>query len=133
MKQGKLFVFSGPSASGKGTICKRLIDESRREDLCLSVSVTTRKPREGEEEGVHYYFIDEDRFREMAEHGQLLEFAEVYGRHYGTPKEKGKELFLFLYHMMDLVTPVFPGIRAAISRAYVRKIIAERKARQEKK
>jgi len=87
-KKGKLFVISGPSGAGKGTICKRLIDESRREDLCLSVSVTTRKPREGEEEGVHYYFIDEDRFREMAEHGQLLEFAEVYGKHYGTPKEK---------------------------------------------
>ena len=101
-----------------------------------------------------YRRIPEEVFRKAKRYPAVIHYAgderpwrvgamNYYGRAYeqylamtpwrGTPKEKGKELFLFLYHMMDLVTPVFPGIRAAISRAYVRKIIAERKARQEKK
>ena len=71
--------------------------------------------------------------------GALNYYGKAYERYLAmtpwkdTPKEKGKELFLLLYHGMELVTPVFPFIRAAISRAYVRKCIAARKARQEKK
>ncbi len=101
-----------------------------------------------------YRRIPEEVFRKAKRYPAVIHYAgderpwragamNFYGRAYeqylamtpwrGTPKEKGKELFLLLYHMMDLVTPVFPGIRAAISKAYVRKIIAERKARQEKK
>lgn len=87
-KRGKLFVISGPSGAGKGTICNALIDEASPDELCLSISVTTREPRNGEKDGVNYYFITEDEFSDLLAKGGLLEFAEVYGHHYGTPKEK---------------------------------------------
>ena len=82
---GKLFVFSGPSGAGKGTICKKLLEENK--ELALSVSMTTRAPREGEVEGVSYFFTDKEAFKERIEAGELLEYAEVYGNYYGTPKE----------------------------------------------
>ncbi len=88
MRKGKLFVISGPSAAGKGAICKGLLEDER---IWLSVSLTTRKPRNGEIEGVHYYFVSEEEFeREMA-NGNLLENAEIYGNRYGTPKHKALE------------------------------------------
>lgn len=87
-KRGKLFVISGPSGAGKGTICKELMAQADPDELCLSISVTTRDPRNGEQDGVHYYFITEDEFQDLLDRGGLLEFAEVYGHHYGTPKEK---------------------------------------------
>ena len=87
-KRGKLFVISGPSGAGKGTICKELMAQADPNELCLSISVTTRDPRNGEQDGVHYYFITEDEFQDLLNRGGLLEFAEVYGHHYGTPKEK---------------------------------------------
>ena len=101
-----------------------------------------------------YRRIPEEVFRKAKRYPAVIHYAgderpwragamNFYGRAYeqylamtpwrGTPKEKGKELYLFLYHMMDLVTPVFPFVREAISKAYVRKCIAARKARQEKK
>lgn len=86
--KGKLFVISGPSGAGKGTICNALMADADPDELCLSISVTTRGPRKGEEDGVNYYFITEDEFSELQANGGLLEFAEVYGHHYGTPKEK---------------------------------------------
>ena len=86
--RGKLFVISGPSGAGKGTICGALMKDADPDELCLSVSVTTRAPRNGEQDGVHYYFISEDEFENLREHDGLLEFAEVYGHHYGTPKQK---------------------------------------------
>ena len=86
--RGKLFVISGPSGAGKGTICSALMKDADPEELCLSVSVTTRAPRTGEQDGVHYYFITEDEFEDLRMNDGLLEFAEVYGRHYGTPKQK---------------------------------------------
>ena len=96
---GKLFVFSGPSGAGKGTICKKLLEENK--ELALSVSMTTRAPREGEVEGVSYYFTDKETFKERIEAGELLEHAEVYGNYYGTPKgpvieklEKGIDVIL---------------------------------------
>ena len=96
---GKLFVFSGPSGAGKGTICKKLLEENK--ELALSVSMTTRAPREGEVEGVSYYFNDKETFKERIEAGELLEHAEVYGNYYGTPKgpvieklEKGIDVIL---------------------------------------
>ena len=86
--KGKLFVISGPSGAGKGTICNEIIKNADPSELCLSVSVTTRAPRNGEQDGVHYYFISEDDFDKLREEDGLLEFAEVYGHHYGTPKQK---------------------------------------------
>lgn len=81
---GKLFVLSGPSGAGKGTICKRLLEETDKLDL--SVSMTTRKPRVGETEGVSYFFTEKEVFQEHIKKGNLLEYAEVYGNYYGTPK-----------------------------------------------
>ena len=86
--KGKLFVISGPSGAGKGTICNTLMKDADPDELCLSISVTTRSPRTGEQDGVHYYFISEEEFGDLLEQDGLLEFAEVYGRHYGTPKQK---------------------------------------------
>ena len=81
---GKLFILSGPSGAGKGTICKRLLEET---ELELSISMTTRNPREGEIHGQHYYFVGEDEFVRRIEADGFLEHAQVYGRRYGTPKE----------------------------------------------
>ncbi|MGN0658356.1 MAG: guanylate kinase [Emergencia sp.] len=82
---GKLFIISGPSGTGKGTICQRLVEETRVE---VSVSMTTRKPRPGEVDGKNYYFTSKEEFLEEVERGGLLEYAEVYGNYYGTPKAK---------------------------------------------
>lgn len=82
---GKLFVFSGPSGAGKGTICKRLLEEV--DELAVSVSMTTRAPRNGEVDGISYYFTEKEAFEEYIAKGKLLEYAEVYGNYYGTPKE----------------------------------------------
>ncbi len=85
---GKLFVISGPSGAGKGTICKRLLEET---DLELSVSATTREPRPGEEDGVSYFFLDKETFLKTVEEDGFLEHAEVYGNFYGTPKKRVQE------------------------------------------
>lgn len=85
---GKLFIISGPSGTGKGTICKRLIDETKVE---ISVSMTTRKPRDGEIDGKSYYFTTKEDFQRQIEAGGFLEWAEVYGNYYGTPKAKVEE------------------------------------------
>ena len=86
MEKGKLFIISGPSGTGKGTICKKLLETDP--NLRLSVSVTTRAPREGEVDGREYHFITEERYMELLEEGGLLEHASVYGKTmYGTPRE----------------------------------------------
>nr|WP_122013308.1 guanylate kinase [Maliibacterium massiliense] len=82
-KQGLLLVVSGPSGAGKGTVCRAL--RALRPDMRISVSVTTRDPRPGEEEGVHYYFRSKEQFAKMEQEGAFLETAEVYGNRYGTP------------------------------------------------
>lgn len=84
MGKGLLFVVSGPSGAGKGTICRKLKEIV---DIELSVSMTTRAPRPGEEEGKSYYFVTEKEFLEMEARGGLLEHAYVYGNYYGTPKD----------------------------------------------
>ena len=85
MYKGLLFVVSGPSGAGKGTICRRLAEKF---DIHLSVSMTTRAPRPAETEGVSYYFTTEDAFKEELAQDGLLEHANVYGNYYGTPKSK---------------------------------------------
>ena len=86
MKKGLLIVFSGVSGVGKGTILKELMP---MEDLNLaySVSMTTRKPREGEVEGVNYFFVSKKRFVEAIKNDELLEHARFVGNDYGTPRE----------------------------------------------
>lgn len=84
MKKGLLIVLSGPSGVGKGTVIKELM---KNDDLKLSysISMTTRKPREGEVDGVNYFFVDRETFLKAISDGELLEYAEFVGNMYGTP------------------------------------------------
>lgn len=98
--KGLLIVISGPSGAGKGTICNELL-KSYGENLEFSVSVTTRKPRDGEFEGVNYYFKEKSEFVKMAENEEFIEYAKVHDNYYGTPKkyvmdklEEGKNVIL---------------------------------------
>jgi guanylate kinase len=82
--KGLLVVVSGPSGAGKGTVCRHLMEI--RPQLVPSVSVTTRPPRPGEREGVHYFFRTPEEYERMREAGEFLESATVYGNEYGTPR-----------------------------------------------
>lgn len=85
-RHARLTVLSGPTAVGKGTIMAEM--RRRAPDVWISVSATTRPPRAGEVDGVHYYFLTAERFTELAETGRMLEWAVVHGRHrYGTLRE----------------------------------------------
>ena len=84
MTAARLFIISGPSAVGKGTIVKRILKSDGK--VHLSVSATTRNPREGEEEGVSYYFMSDEQFVKAVGEGGFLEHASVHGHYYGTPK-----------------------------------------------
>ena len=83
--KSRLFIISGPSGAGKGTIVQRILEE--RPNTRLSVSCTTRPARPMEKEGVHYFFISEREFAERRDRGEFLEWAEVHGNLYGTPKK----------------------------------------------
>ncbi len=85
--QGLLIVISGPSGVGKGTVRKALFQRSDH-DLEYSISMTTRKPREGEVDGVDYYFVSKEEFEERIKNDQFLEYATFVGNYYGTPKDK---------------------------------------------
>lgn len=84
-RRGLLFVLSSPSGAGKTTLARRLL-EAEGCALKPSVSVTTRAPRQGEIDGQDYWFVDAARFEQMRERGELLEWAEVFGNCYGTPR-----------------------------------------------
>ena len=83
-RRGLLFILSSPSGAGKTTISRMLLEADR--DVKLSVSVTTRPPRPGEVDGVHYYFVDDAEFDRMVEEDDFYEWAPVFGYRYGTPK-----------------------------------------------
>lgn len=98
--KGLLIVISGPSAVGKGTICKELMKKNI-DNLEISISATTRKPRKGEIDGINYYFKEKKDFEMMIKCGEFLEFAQVYDNYYGTPKknvmdkiDQGKDVIL---------------------------------------
>ena len=85
-EKGDIIIISGPSGCGKGTIVNAFF-ESKPKNAMLSVSATTRAPREGEKEGVHYFFKTKEEFKELIENGKMLEFTEYCGNFYGTPLE----------------------------------------------
>lgn len=87
--QGSLYVISAPSGAGKTSLVKALIETS--EGIRVSVSHTTRPMRPGEQDGVHYHFVDPDRFQEMVAAGAFLEHAEVFGNYYGTASSSIRE------------------------------------------
>ena len=82
--KGILFVMSGPSGTGKGTVCSAVLD--REDELTLSVSATTREQRKGEVDGETYYYVEKDDFEAMIDKGEMLEYATYNGNYYGTPK-----------------------------------------------
>jgi guanylate kinase len=84
-RRGLVLVIASPSGAGKSTLSRLLLQTDT--GLALSVSVTTRPRRPSEVEGVHYHFIDQKRFEAMRDHGELLEWAQVHGNFYGTPRE----------------------------------------------
>ena len=99
MRKGRTFVVSGPSGVGKSTVLKALLES--RPNLYFSVSATTRAPRPGELDGIHYHFMDVESFRKWIAMDQFLEYAEYVGNFYGTPKkfvddamEAGKDVIL---------------------------------------
>ncbi len=91
LQAGRLFVISGPSGSGKGTLTRALL-KNTNEDVVLSISATTRKPGPGEIDGKDYFFISHDEFKSKIEKGELLEYAVVFDNYYGTPAEPVKKL-----------------------------------------
>lgn len=97
--RGVLIVISGPSGAGKGTICKALLE--KQDNIYISVSATTRSPRKGEIEGINYYFLTKNAFEEKVKENGFLEYANVHGNFYGTPKgnvekmlDEGKDVIL---------------------------------------
>lgn len=94
MSKGNLFIVSAPSGGGKTSLTRALL--ARLDEVgikaVISVSYTTRAPRKGEEEGVHYHFVDEASFVEMVRRGEFLEHAEVFGRRYGTARPRTVQL-----------------------------------------
>jgi len=83
-RRGLMFILSSPSGAGKTTISRMLLDADG--EIRLSISVTTRPPRPGEKDGVHYYFVDDAEFDRMVEEDDFYEWAHVFGFRYGTPK-----------------------------------------------
>ena len=89
MKKGKLIVISGASGVGKGTVLGIMME--KRKDLSFSVSATTRPPRPGEIDGVHYYFITREKFEAMIAAGEFLEYDAHAANYYGTPRAQAEE------------------------------------------
>ncbi|MDY4010204.1 MAG: guanylate kinase [Fusobacterium gastrosuis] len=85
MALGKLYVVSGPSGAGKSTVCKEV---RKILGINLSISATSRKPREGEKNGVDYYFLTVDEFEKKIQAGEFLEYAKVHNNYYGTLKSE---------------------------------------------
>lgn len=98
---GLLLIFSGPSGAGKGTVLKELL--SMNDKMKLSVSATTRQPREGECHGVHYFFMTKEEFEEQITNHQMLEHAQYCGKYYGTPSS---QIMDWIEEGMDVVLEI---------------------------
>ena len=85
----KLFIISGPSGAGKGTLVNMIMKDFS--DIFLSISMTTRQPRPGEQEGVNYYYITAEEFKNRIAEEKMLEYAEYCGTYYGTPREPAEK------------------------------------------
>lgn len=97
-RQGNIFILSGASGTGKGTLISRIISQNK--DIRVSISHTTRAPRVGEQDGQHYYFVDKNTFTDLVGQGAFLEYAEVFGHFYGTSVESVKSLSLQGYDVI---------------------------------
>lgn len=100
MEKGIIFIISGPSGSGKSTIINEFIKKNKK-DFFLSISATTREPRNGEKNGIDYHFYKKSKFKEFIKKGEFLEYARVLDNFYGTPKKpifnninKGKNVIM---------------------------------------
>lgn len=100
MNKGKLFVISGASGVGKSTVLGQVM--AQRQDLSFSVSATTRDPRNSEQDGVDYYFITKDRFREMIEEDAFLEYDAHMKHYYGTPKAQLEDKLTRGHVLLDI-------------------------------
>lgn len=117
-RRGLCLVLAAPSGAGKTTLSRALLEQD--DGLSLSVSVTTRDRRLGEKEGKHYFFINQERFDEMVAQGELLEYARVFNRSYGTPRgpvqaamDAGQDV------MFDIDWQGFRQLRAALGQDVV--------------
>lgn len=136
-RRGLMLVLSSPSGAGKSTIARLLLE--KEDNLELSISMTTRPRRSSEVDGVHYHFLEPERFEQMLDHGELLEWAEVHGNYYATPRkpvekaiENGRDIlfdidiqgtFQLYEKMREDVVSVFilpPSIAEMKSRLYRR-------------
>jgi len=102
-RTGMLLIISGPSGTGKGTLVKKLMENDP--SFRFSCSVTTRKPRTGEIEGVHYYFVTDEEYAKMVENDEFLEHATVHGHHYGTLRKPVEDLMAQGYNVLLDIDP----------------------------
>ena len=100
MHKGQLFVISGASGVGKSTVLTQVMD--KRKDLSFSVSATTRSPRPGEVDGVSYYFVSKEKFLDMIEKDEFLEYDAHMDNHYGTPKSQLEEKLQSGHVILDI-------------------------------
>ena len=100
MTKGKLFVISGASGVGKSTVLARVM--AQRDDLLFSVSATTRPPRPGEQEAVNYYFVTHEKFRDMIDHNEFLEYDDQMGKFYCTPTGQLEEKLTRGHVILDI-------------------------------
>ena len=115
MSKGKLFVISGCSGVGKSTVLKQVMAE--RDDLRFSVSATTRAPREGEEHGVHYYFVSVEEFKGLIDRGEMLEYDVHNNTYYGTPRREVVEKTANGHVILDIEPVGAFNVRAAYPEA----------------
>ena len=111
MKQGKLIVISGASGVGKGTVLGLMME--KRKDLRFSVSATTRPPRPGEQDGVHYYFITKERFEDMIRKGEFLEYDAHAANYYGTPRAQAEDKMKSGHVLLDIEPNGAKQVKAA--------------------